>query len=257
MPLRLVFTSAAQRHHTRWTRFLIGRMDAIIATSRMSADYLSRPATVIPHGIDTSVFRPPVSRAAAKAALGLGDGLVVGCFGRIRHQKGTDVFVDAMIALLPSFPGARAVLLGAVTPQNQGFLDGLKQKIAAAGLEDRVTFVGEVPATAPWYEALDVYIAPQRWEGFGVTPLEAGAYGLPVVATTVGAFPDIISDGKTGTLVPPGDVPAMIAAIRPLLADPELRLRLGTAARDRIGREFSLAREAAAIDDVYRQLWNG
>jgi mannosyltransferase len=143
-----------------------------------------------------------------------------------------------------------------VTPKHQEFADCLKQKIAAAGLEDRVTFVGEAPATAPWYEALDVYVAPQRWEGFGVTPLEAGAYGLPVVATTVGAFPDIISEGMTGTLVPPGDVAAMIAAIRPLLADSELRLRFGAAARDRVTREFSLAREAAAIDDVYRQLWD-
>src|SRR6185436_20692965 len=93
MPFRLVFTSAAQRDHTSWTKFLIRRMDAVIATSARSAAYLQRPATVIPHGIDTAAFRPPASRAAAKAALGIKDAVLIGCFGRVRPQKGTDVFV--------------------------------------------------------------------------------------------------------------------------------------------------------------------
>src|SRR6185295_11618547 len=103
-------------------------------------------------------------------------------------------------------------------------------------------------ATRAWYQALDVYVAPQRWEGFGVTPLEAGAYGLPVVATTVGAFPDIIADGVTGTLVEPGDLPALVQAIRAFLADPERGRRFGQAARLRVARDFSLAREATRIN---------
>jgi mannosyltransferase len=256
MRLRLVFTSAAQRHHTWWTRFLIRRMDAVIATSAKSASYLRVPSTIIAHGIDPDAYRPPASRAAAKAALGLGDGTLIGCFGRIRPDKGTDVFVEAMVALLPSFPDARAALLGRATNEHQAFLDGLKRRVAEAGLSNRIMFAGEAPSTEPWYQALDLYVAPQRWEGFGVTPLEAGAYALPVVATTTGAFPDIILDGMTGTLVPPGDLPAMSEAIRAFLEDPERRRRFGLAARERVVREFSLVREAAAINAVYQRLWD-
>ncbi len=257
MPLRLVFTSAAQRHHKAWTRFLIGRMDAVIATSAMSASYLRRPSAVIPHGVDVEALRPPASRAGAKAAVGMRDGFLIGCFGRIRHQKGTDVFVDALVTLLPLFPNARAVILGRATPEHAAFQDGLKQKLAAAGLSDRVMFTGEVPDTGPWYQALDLYVAPQRWEGFGVTPLEAGAHGLPVVATTAGAFPDIVADGVTGTIVPTGDLPALTAAMRAFMADPEKARRFGAAARERVARNFSLASEAARINAVYQQLWNG
>src|SRR3954467_10350940 len=98
MPVRVVFTSASQRHHTWSSRFLIARMDAVVSTSAKTAGYLKRSSTVVMHGIDATVFSPPPSRAAAKAALGFGAGPLVGCFGRIRRQKGTDVFVAAMIA---------------------------------------------------------------------------------------------------------------------------------------------------------------
>jgi mannosyltransferase len=257
MPLRLVFTSAAQRKHTAWTRFLLRRMDAVIATSARAAAYLEVPATIIPHGIDADAHRPPISRTAAKAVVGCGDGLLVGCFGRVRPDKGTDIFVDAMIRLLPSFPSARAVVLGRATNEHLAFRDGLERRVREAGLAGRIAFPGEVPSTAPWYQAIDLYVAPQRWEGFGVTPLEAAAYGVPVVATTVGAFPDIVADGVSGVLVPPGDLPAMTEAVRGFLADPERGRRLGLAARDRVAREYSLAREAAAINAVYDRLWRG
>src|SRR5580692_9885605 len=103
-PLKLVFTSAAQRHHTWITRWLIRRMDAIIATSDISASFLKRAATVIPHGVDTDVYSLPADRAAAFAAAGLPGRYAIGCFGRVRAQKGSDVFVDAMCRLLPRYP---------------------------------------------------------------------------------------------------------------------------------------------------------
>src|SRR6266436_3448784 len=100
-PLRLVFTSAAQRHHTWITRWLIDRMDAIIATNDISASFLKRHATVIPHGLDTGRYAPPADRAAAFAQTGLPGRYAIGCFGRVRAQKGSDVFVEAMCRLLP------------------------------------------------------------------------------------------------------------------------------------------------------------
>jgi mannosyltransferase len=262
MKLKLVFTSASQRHHTGWSRFLIGRMDAVVATSARTAAYLKRPATVVQHGIDAAAFRPPPSKATARAALGLPDLRLVGCFGRIRAQKGTDVFVRAMIAALKTRPDAGAVVLGRATAEHQAFLAGLQAEVAAAGLAERILFPPEVaPGETPaWYAALDVFVAPQRWEGFGVTPLEAMATGLPVVATTVGAFPDLVvppgtEEAETGRLIAPGDVDAMAAATAAYLDDAAGAEEAGAAGRARVMRRFTLEREAAALNAVYEKLW--
>src|SRR3954453_6503162 len=113
-PLKLVFTSAAQRHHSWITRWLIRRMDAIIAISDLSASFLKVKATVIPHGVDTDVYAPPADRTAAFAETALPGRYAIGCFGRVRAQKGTDVFVDAMCRLLPRYPDFTAVIVGQV-----------------------------------------------------------------------------------------------------------------------------------------------
>lgn len=256
--MKLVFTSASQRKHTRWSRFLIGRMDAVIATSSATASYLKRTSTVVMHGIDVETFRPATPGEARPAPLPHG-GRLVGCFGRIRAQKGTDVFVDAMIRILPARPDVNAVVLGRATAKHQGFLDELKARVAAAGLSERILFPGEVgpTETAPWYRALDLFIAPQRWEGFGVTPLEAMASGVPLVATTVGAFSELVEDGRTGTLIPPGDVDAMAAAAARWLDDPVAIKAAGAAGRERVTTVFSLEAEAQGINAVYKAVWDG
>ena len=256
--MKLVFTSASQRKHTSWSRFLIGRMDAVIATSPATASYLKRSSTVVMHGIDVETFRPAEPGEPRPAPLPSG-GRLVGCFGRIRAQKGTDVFVDAMIRVLPERPDVTAVVLGRATAEHQGFLEELKARVAAAGLSDRILFPGEVgpTETAPWYRALDLFIAPQRWEGFGVTPLEAMASGAPVVATTVGAFSELVEAGRTGTLIPPGDVGAMADAAAGWLDDPAAMKAAGDAGRERVTRVFSLQAEADGINAVYEAVWSG
>ncbi len=143
-PLKLVFTSAAQRHHTWITRWLIRRMDAIIATSEISASFLKREATVIPHGVDTDRYAPPADRAAAFAEAGLPGRYAIGCFGRVRAQKGSDVFVEAMCRLLPRYPDFTAVMVGAITPEQMAFANGLKKRIEAAGLQSRIVITGEL-----------------------------------------------------------------------------------------------------------------
>ncbi|MCK0196770.1 glycosyltransferase family 4 protein [Ancylobacter sp. 6x-1] len=258
MPLKLVFTSASQRRHTGWTRFLIRRMDAVISTSSATANYLERPSTIIHHGIDTERFRPAPDRAQARAALGLPDLKLIGCFGRIRHQKGTDVFVDALIEVLPARPDWGGVVLGRATGTHEVFLAGLKEKVAAAGLADRILFPGEVAtdAIADWYPALDLYVAPQRWEGFGVTPLEAAACGVPVIATLVGAFPEIVSEGRTGRLVPPDNVASMATTMASFMdAAPDQQETMRFAAREEALAEHSIEEEARRINAVYEAVW--
>ncbi|ULB08354.1 glycosyltransferase family 4 protein [Cereibacter azotoformans] len=252
--LKLLFTTASQRRHTGYTRWLIGRMDALVATSRRSASYLERPCEVILHGIDTGSFRPG-ERAEVRARLGLPEAVLVGCYGRIRAQKGTDVFVRAMMRLLADRPGVAAVVMGRAVGEHQSFLDGLKAEVAQAGLAERILFRPEVTVDRmpDWYRALDLYVAPQRWEGFGLTPLEAMACGVPVVATRVGAFEELLSD-ETGRLVPPGDLETMVSEVAALLDDGPLRARMARAARARTLAGFRIEDEAAALVALYRRL---
>src|SRR5258707_2770371 len=178
-PLKLVFTSAAQRHHSWITRRLIRRMDAIIATNDSSASFRKRDAHVIPHGVDTKLYKPPVDRAAAFAQAGLPGRYAIGCFGRVRAQKGSDVFVEAMCRLLPRYPDFTAVMVGAITPEQSGFANDLKKRIAAANLESRIVITGEleIEEVQRWYHRLTIYAFTSGNEGFGLTVIEGSRAG--------------------------------------------------------------------------------
>lgn len=254
---RLLFTSASQRVHSGYTKWLIRRMDAVIATSARGAAYLERPATVIHHGIDTVQFAPPTDRAALRRSLGLpADDVLVGCYGRIRSQKGTGDFVRAMLAILPLRPGVRALVMGRATEQHRAYLAGLVDEVARAGMSGRILFLPEVPVDhmAGWFGALDLYVAPQRWEGFGLTPLEAMSCGVPVVATRVGAFEELVVDGETGSLIAPDASREICDAIDHWLADGAAREAAGRAARAHVEAHHAIENEARAIVAVYRQL---
>lgn len=254
MPLKLLFTSAAQRHHSGYTRWLISKMDAVVATSGRSGSYLKVPHTVIRHGIDTALFHPPTSEDDTISATQLPGRYLVGCFGRVRHQKGTDLFVRAMIDLLPQNPDWTAVVSGRITPDHAAFADQLKADIAQANLSDRIVFLGEVADIKPWYRRLSLYVAPSRNEGFGLTPLEAMASQTAVVASNAGAYAELIDEGKTGSVVAAGDYDALRDAIAPYLADPEAAYQHGLAAITHVSEHFALKNEAKSLEKEYAAL---
>lgn len=257
---RLLFTSAAQRRHTGFTRWLIRRQEALIATSPQAASYLERPATVILHGVDTAVFRPAADRTALRRELGLDpDAVLIGCFGRVRAQKGVDLLVEAALQVFPRHPRAQLLFSGRITPDNRGFADALIARANAAGLGDRIRFLGEIPwdRVVQLYRTLDLFVAPARWEGFGLTPLEAMASGVPVIAARVGAYETLIRDGETGTLIPRDDAGALAAALDRWLSDDAGRKAAGRAARAHVEAHHAIEDEASAIVGVYRQLLGG
>lgn len=254
-PLRLVFTSAAQRRHKPFTKWLIARMDAVVATSGRSGSFLDVPHRVIMHGVDTRRFRPARDEEDRFEAAGLPGRYAIGCFGRIRPQKGTDLFIEAMIALLPEHPDWTAVLTGRVTQEHRAFAERLRRRIAEAGLAERIVFLGEVASVDAWYRRLRLYVAPSRNEGFGLTPLEAMASGTACVTSDAGAYGEMILPGETGAVVPAGDGEALREAIRPYLADPGMAEAHGAAGVAHVRRHFALEREAASIGEVYESLW--
>ena len=255
---KLVFTSVAQRHHQWLTRLLIARMDAVIAASEESASFLLRPATVVLHGVDTGRYRPSEDRMAAYAATGYPGRFAIGCLGRVRHQKGTDVFIDAMCALLPRFPDFSAVVIGSVTPDQMIFARTLRQRVDAAGLADRIRILGELPIdeVPRWHQRLTIFAFTSRNEGFGLTLLEAMASGVAVVAARAGAAERVITN-ETGVLVPPGDAAALIAALEPLMRDQARTVEMGRRGRVHVVENFSVEAEARKIADVYRRVLGG
>ena len=254
---RLMFTSAAQRHHTGFTKWLIRQQEALVATSPQAASYLDRPSTVVMHGVDTEVFHPAADHAALRRELGLDpEALLIGCFGRVREQKGVDLLVRAGLRLLPDRPRAQIIFTGRVTPEHRAFTDGLKAEIVAAGLQDRIRFLGELPwdQVVRHYQALDLFAAPARWEGFGLTPLEAMACGVPAIGSHAGAYEALIRDGETGSLVETGDLDSLTDALRHWLDDDAARIAAGQAARTHVETNFSIETEARALVAIYREL---
>jgi mannosyltransferase len=257
LPIKLVFTSAAQHLHGRFPRWLISKMDAVISTTPLAASFVPNTTAVVPHGIDLSRFSPPPDKLKAWADSGLPGQYGIGVFGRVRPDKGSDVFVQAMIDALPHLPGVTAVIAGLAQPQHQAYQQDLQKQIDAAGLQDRIIFLGEVPAgeVHKWYQRCLLCVACPRYEPFGLTPFEAAATACALVCSRTGAFDQLAIPGLTGEMVDTGDVDGLTQAVISVMNDPQHAARLGEAALARVTEHFSLAREAEGIARVYDGLF--
>lgn len=258
LPLKLVFTSSAQRRHSLAPRWLISKMDAVIATTGEAARFVPHVRAVIPHGVDVDRFHPAAARSDAWARTGFPGAAGIAGIGRIREEKGADRFVAAMIAALPRLPDHTALMLGKAAPEHGPYLARLKQRVASAGLSQRILFPGEIEASAmpDLVRGLSLLVALPRYEGYGLTPLEAMASGVPFVASDAGWFEEFSGGGAAGLVVPNGDPAAAAERAVEILTDPSRHQTMALAARVRAVERFSVAAEAEAINRVYEQLWS-
>jgi len=217
--------------------------DAFIAPSRATRDLLreasvpTRKIHIIPSGVPVPTPALLPSRADARARLGLPpNAFVVSCIARLVPHKSVDCLVEAA-ARVPDPRGELAVVIAGDGPERVDLED-----LAATRLGPRAIFLGRVPdETIPdVYAASDLFCLPSQLEGFGLVYVEAAYRGVPSIGTRVGGVPDVILDGKTGLLVPVGDVEALAAAITRLRDDGEARARMGEAARARAYAEFTV-----------------
>lgn len=255
--IKIVFTSTAQRHHSRFTRWLMGKMDAVISTCQAAASYLkTKPAAIIPHGIEHQRYFPADNRAESWKALGHSGEFGIGIFGRVREQKGVRLFVQACIDQLPHYPKATALIVGAISAQHQSFVDELKEKIRQAGLENRILFLGEQPfeRIPVLFRSMHVIAALSHNEGYGLTPLEAMASGAAVLTSEAGAWKEIIRDGIDGFVTPTGDQSAISARLGEMLSDPEALEKMGHQGRESVLASYTVGQEAEKLVAFYRSL---
>ncbi len=196
---------------------------------------------VVPNGIDLGRFAglPDLEETRHRP-------LVAGFLGRLLiHDKGLDILLDAM-ALLASGSGPAADLRLEVAGGPASMAAELAARAAALGLGSRVRFLGEVPDATAVLAGWDLLLLPSRREGFGLVLAEAMASGRPVIASRAGGIPEVVDDGKTGLLVPPGDAAALAGALERLAGSQDEMCAMGRRARRQAQVRFDAARTAAA-----------
>ena len=209
---------------------------------------------VVRSGVDTRVFHPR-EQLAARAALGIAASAPVALYaGRLDHGKGPQVAIEAL-ALLTDFPEAQLILAGDGPRRDEN--EALAERL---GLGGRVRFVGrlESDAVAQHMAAADVVVFPTLLAEAGpLVVAQALATGTPVVASRIGAVPEMLADGESGLLVKPGKPSELAAALRRLFADPELRTRMGESGRRAALAEMTVERMTDAMTEVYERALGG
>ena len=224
---------------------LLRPAEAVIATSNAVAEVIkgSRPHIVYPSvdtcGNDWGRLTPSRSDKAR----------VIGTVARLDPMKGILYLIRALALLRTEIPDLRLEIAGTGPEQPM-----LENEVKLLGLANSVTFLGWQSNIASVLARWDAFALPSLEEGFGIAALEAMAAGLPVVATAVGGIPELVEDGRTGWLVPPGNSAALAERLRELLRNPEQRSAMGTAGCIRARECFSSKRMATAIENIYESL---
>ncbi len=238
------------RFYPFWMQEIVARrIDRVITGSENSARSVAREfrlprerIAVVYDGVDTDTFRP------LEALRERGSILYVG--NSDDRNKGARYLLEALALLKERRDGFRLTVVDRPTAS---LVPTLAREL---GLEDRVTLTGRLDRDelVQRYNTAEVFVSPSLYEGFGLPAAEAMACGAAVVATTAGAFPEVIEDGKSGLLVPPRDAEALAEALDRLLNDWVLRRRLGREAQQRIAEQFSWREAALSTLALYQDV---
>lgn len=236
-------------------RNVVARLaDAVIAVSREDqrrmVEVVGMPADkvrYVPNGAPSS---GPGSGRDVRAELGIApDAPVIGTVGMLRPEKALELLIEVTDTLRAEHPGLRTLIVGYGDERAM-----LEAEIARRGLEEAVLLLGYRDDVPDVVRAFDVAVLCSDREGMPVSIVEYMEAGRPVVATRVGAVPDLVDDGVHGLLVPARDPAALAMAVGGLLSDPAKRAAMGAAGRKRHAQEFDLATQVRRIEDLYDEL---
>ena len=244
--------------NTQLYRFVASTCAWIVGPSRAVTDNLATAglpaAKLVPlyNGIDLAKFAPDDVRARARRQeFGWPEGApVVGLFGQLLAKKGHETLIAAAPAIRAAAPDARFVFVGAL--ENPPYEAHLRQRIASAGLTDAFQFTGWRNDVPHLMRAVDLLVVPTTTqEPAALSLMEGMAMGRPLVASRTGGTPELLVEGETGLIFPPGDAEALAAHVTTLLRDPQRRQQMGAAGRARMEREFTVQKHVAGMLDLY------
>jgi glycosyltransferase involved in cell wall biosynthesis len=227
------------------------RQDAVVAISDAVASWVRRHTGLsaervrrIYYGLDATPYDgvQPVDEATEP---------VIGIVARLAPQKGHTVLLDALPRVIERIPALRVELVGHEHLTSASVLASYARQ---RGLTEHVRFLGFRDDLPELFRSWRLMVLPSLWEGFGLVLLEAMAAGRPVVASRVGPIPEVVVDGETGLLVPPGDSAALGAALIELLEHPRLAAAMGQAGRDRVRTVFGLDQMVEQTAGLYVEM---
>jgi glycosyltransferase involved in cell wall biosynthesis len=241
-------------------RWLLRRLfcwsDCVVVNSEaarqdlLAAGVPPRLIRVLLNGVDLQRFSRNGHRFSARRHWGWKDeDLLIGMVANLRPEKGHETLFEAIPAVVRRFPQAHFLIVGP-DPLNQGrYLQAM-----ASDLGHHVSFLGDCSDIPELLAALDLFVLPSLTESMPNSVLEAMSAGRPVIASAVGGLKELVRHGETGLLIPPKDPGALASHIVHLLAEPELRERMGRAARMRAESEFDINRAAQGLEAIYDEL---
>jgi glycosyltransferase involved in cell wall biosynthesis len=242
--------------HALAERLLMAGTDRVVVSAESVRDFYVQqvhadPAkvTVIYNAVDFSQARAATSREAMRGALGIPVGApVAGVIARLTEQKGHRHLLDAL-AGTPELADVHLLVVG-----GGDLRDELGRRADALGLSSRVHFTGPRRDLGDLLGAMDVFVMPSLWEGLPLSLVLAMGGAVPVVATAVAGIPEVVDSGRTGLLVPPGNAPALGAALAQVFGDPAFRHRIGVEGQASVLPRFGIERYVQAIVDLYDDL---
>ncbi len=254
-------TSATMRLIARTATTVVANSHYTAGTVRAAA--ASARLEVVHPAIDLAAFDPArIDRSAARARLGTAGArrVLMGVVAQLSPWKGQDTAIEALRLLREQDVDAHLLLIGSAKFlasstrfDNEAYVAGLKRLVADAGLEERVSWLGERDDVPDLVRALDVLLLPSREEPFGRALLEAMALEVPVLATSVGGPPELVRDGIEGYLVAPGEPEAWAQAVRRVVEGSEQGRAMGRAGRVRIAEGFDVEHHVEAVLALYRR----
>jgi glycosyltransferase involved in cell wall biosynthesis len=220
---------------------------------------LAKKIVVTPAGVDTSAFKPMPRDASALDELEIpAESKVVTLLARFQEVKGHGYFLSAATKILQKFPETRFLIVGDnafnrddAETYRRSILERIEHDTL---LRSRVILAGFRRDIPRLLSISNVLVCPSLFETYGMSNLEAMACGVPVVSTNVGGPSETVIDGETGFLVPPKDASLIAARVCALLGDDSLREKMGTAGRERVLRCYTLERNVACLEQVYRDV---
>lgn len=238
---------AAERVMAHFAYRVVGVSDETTAALARHHRISSEKLCTIPNGIDGTPFEMSIDQRAKRHELGIeGDGPVFGTIGRLVPQKGIDHLLHSMRLVVQRRPDATLVLAGTGNKE-----DELKALATTLGIADRVKFLGLRRDVAELLKVFDLYVLSSVWEGLPIALLEALAAGCPIVSTSVGGVPTVVTPGVNGELVQPGDAPALANALVDLLGDAERLAAYRRGARSMFLERFTIEHMVRAYEKLY------